>query len=106
MIDNLGDAISHAREVAEKLTEKAKLMREGSKNGLFYPKDFEDCETCASDHEQLADWLTELADRREADKELEEMAGRLKDSLFGDGIRFALKVISEMRKHDSGSEDK
>ena len=68
MIDNLGDAISHAREVAEKLTEKAKLMREGSKNGLFYPKDFEDCETCASEHEQLADWLEELAERREADK--------------------------------------
>lgn len=61
MIDNLTEAITHAREVAKEIRQANEEMPNGCKlsKGL--------CE-CAAEHEQLADWLTELQERREADK--------------------------------------
>ena len=59
MIDNLTEAISHARETASKLRKMTSIT-----NG----KPYEECLECASEHEQLASWLTELAERREADR--------------------------------------
>ena len=93
----LDEAIVHAREVAEEKRndyERACALNVPSEGF---------CE-CAAEHEQLADWLTELQERREAVKKLEEAADNYKDSLFGDGIRFALKVIGEPRKRDWESE--
>ena len=58
MINNLNEAISHAREVAEK-------ARNDADSGYF---DEDKCLECAKEHEQLADWLEELKARREADR--------------------------------------
>lgn len=89
----LDEAIVHAREVAEEKRndyERACALNVPSEGF---------CE-CAAEHEQLAEWLTELQDRREAVKKLEKATEYYKDSVFGDGIRFALKVIGEPRKRD------
>lgn len=61
MIDNLTEAITHAKEVAKEIRQANEEMPNGCKlsKGL--------CE-CATEHEQLADWLTELKERREADR--------------------------------------
>ena len=61
MIDNLTEAITHSREVAKEIRQANEEMPNGCKlsKGL--------CE-CATEHEQLADWLTELQERREADR--------------------------------------
>lgn len=59
MID---EAIRHCREKAEKLR-KDSVKR--LQVGLLHAAN--DCEECASEHEQLAEWLTELKQRREAE---------------------------------------
>lgn len=58
----------------------------------------------ASRYNQLASLLTELKERRDGVKKLEGTAEYYEDSLYGDGIRFALKVIGEPRKRDWESE--
>lgn len=62
MIDNLKDAIEHAREVAEYFTMKSNELYERQYEASL------SCNECAKDNEQIADWLTELAERREADR--------------------------------------
>ena len=59
MIDNLTDAISHARDVAKNW--ESQLVNCVSEEGR------NKCKECAKEHEQLASWLTELKERREAD---------------------------------------
>lgn len=49
----IDEAISHAREVAE---EKRK-----SKSVNLAPEIISECELCAQEHEQLAEWLEEFA---------------------------------------------
>ena len=61
MIDNLTEAITHAREVAEEL-------REDAKHFVYSKNNKAECLECATEHEQLAAWLTELQERREADR--------------------------------------
>ena len=56
MITELDEAIKHCKEVAEKLRDDAESR--------FY--DGDSCLACADEHEQLAEWLTELQERREA----------------------------------------
>lgn len=56
----LDEAIKHCHEKAREL------------RGLPFKEEMEiediaDCEECAEEHEQLAGWLTELKERREAD---------------------------------------
>ena len=103
MIDNLTDAITHAKEVAKELRKDADYL--DAPYGMDTSARTE-CLECAAEHEQLAAWLEELAERREVDKNLEELADFWKDSLFGDGIRFALKAIDEVKKRDWEREDK
>ena len=55
MINSLDDAIKHCEEVAEKYCEK---VEEG-----LTADDF--CDSCASEHRQLAEWLKELNTYRE-----------------------------------------
>lgn len=56
----LDEAIAHCREEAEKLR-KDSVKR--LQVGLLHAAN--DCEECAAEHEQLAEWLTELKQRRE-----------------------------------------
>ena len=56
MIDNLTEAINHAREVAKENRNKARLFA----NNPFYGTISTKCEECATEHEQLAGWLEEL----------------------------------------------
>lgn len=58
------EAISHAREVAE-------LQREKANNITTIPSHKVICNTCAEEHEQLAEWLEELKAYRE--KELKHI---------------------------------
>ena len=56
----LDEAIAHAKEVSENW--KSQLVNCVSEEGSYK------CLECAKEHEQLAEWLTELKERREADK--------------------------------------
>lgn len=56
----LDEAIAHAKEVAENW--KSQLVNCVSEEGSYK------CLECAKEHEQLAEWLTELKERREADR--------------------------------------
>ena len=102
MIDNIDEAISHAREVAEEQKKQGSICCDSLEDTIRAEK----CLECAKEHEQLAEWLEELRERRDAVKKLEESAEYYKDSLFSDGICFALKVISEPTKRDWENEDK
>ena len=90
MIDNIYKAIIHAREVAKNW--RSQLVNCVSEEGRC------ECQERAAEHELIADWIEELTERREVVDRLEEVAKDYKDSLFGDGIRFALKIIREPRK--------
>lgn len=65
MIDNLTEAIAHAREVAKEKRELAKTICPWADDG---EETLNECFECAEEHEQLASWLEELAERREADR--------------------------------------
>ena len=56
----LEDAIKNAKETAKSLRYEAEYCR---KNG--FPDESPKCISCAEEHEQLAEWLEELKDRRE-----------------------------------------
>ena len=100
----LDDAISHARTVAKNVRYNAYTFTEQDLLDENCRQAKAECLECASEHEQLAAWLEELAERREVDKNLEELADFWKDSLFGNGIRFALKAIDDVKKRDWESE--
>lgn len=69
MIDNLKDAIAHAKEVAIYQRRVADTWDDLSDRvKMNVPPDYQICLECAKEHELLAEWLTELAERREADK--------------------------------------
>lgn len=59
----LDEAIKHCHE-------KAKELRiEAIEGRSMYPQKHKaECLECAKEHEQLAEWLTELKERREADR--------------------------------------
>ena len=65
MIDNLTEAITHCKEKAKELRKKAIDDYANDKTTLA---EFADCRECASEHEQLAALLEELAERRETDR--------------------------------------
>lgn len=60
MITTLEEAISHAKEVAENW--KSQLVNCVSEEGR------NKCLECVAEHEKTAEWLTELQERREADR--------------------------------------
>lgn len=55
----LDEAIKHCDE-------KAKELREQPFKEKMDIEDIADCETCAEEHEQLAEWLTQLKRLKEA----------------------------------------
>ena len=59
----LEEAIKHAEEVAEENSKRAKHIRAKMASEVALSNATE-CETCADDHRQLAEWLTELKSRR------------------------------------------
>ena len=65
MINNLQEAIVHAREKAEELKERAfSDFDSWTDEGKVLATN---CLECAAEHEQLAAWLTELQKRRETE---------------------------------------
>lgn len=69
MINDLTEAITHAKEKAKELNDTAdNWKRLSDEKGLALPSDYEPCKECAAEHDQLATWLTELEERREADR--------------------------------------
>lgn len=58
----LEEAIKHCREKAEELRSTAEKQWNGGEISL---RDYTDCRECASEHQQLAEWLEELKARRE-----------------------------------------
>lgn len=83
MIDNLTEAISHAREVAEELKKEVERndLKYGKSNNPIDLKVAAECLECAKDHEQLASWLEELKARREADRWI-PVSERLPENAF------------------------
>ena len=61
MMINLEEAIQHCIKVAEEQENKAKVL-----NGDFYQSRRNDCLECAKEHRQLAEWLKELKDYKDA----------------------------------------
>ncbi len=59
----LNEAIKHCEEKAKELKEQAKIY----KGNFLWERDAKECQKCAEEHEQLADWLRELKARRDAD---------------------------------------
>lgn len=60
----LDEAIKHCHEKARELKADTELFKRVKATS----EKIKDCEECANEHEQLAEWLTELKERREADK--------------------------------------
>lgn len=58
----LNEAIAHAKEVAKDRNETA------NNTPTEYGDYINSCRECAKEHEQLANWLEELQERREADR--------------------------------------
>ena len=105
MANNIYEVWHHAMKVASDARYKAKLFTESDLLDESCKKAKAEYLECAEEQEQLAAWLDELEERRAAVKKLEEAATYYKDSVFGDGIRYALQVISEPRIRDSESEE-
>lgn len=63
----LDEAIKHCEEKAKELSDKA--YAEWGK-GMTEEEAY-DCNECAREHEQLAEWLKELKARREADNDID-----------------------------------
>lgn len=66
----LGEAIKHCLEVAEQNDAQAEKWRE--EGGEEWGKTTA-CRECAADHRQLAEWLTELKELREENKEAKRL---------------------------------
>lgn len=73
---NIDEAIAHAMEVAER-QEYLSTQNHGYCEEKWNVKAREKCAKCASEHRQLAEWLTELKDLREENKVLMQECDRL-----------------------------
>lgn len=106
MIDNLTEAISHAKEVAKANRDKAESYNCG--------EDYEqikanECVVCAKEHEQLADWLTELKQRREHDKkgecqecEFKKFSERMVDVIVDVMNKYGITSVEELEQRVRG----
>jgi hypothetical protein len=59
----LDEAIEHCKDVAKQNERKA--IRNRNHGGYVYEAEARICEKCAMEHQQLAEWLEELKERRE-----------------------------------------
>ena len=74
----LDEAIKHCLEVAEH--NEAKAQKIGVQFlGTTKDREATECRECAADHRQLAEWLTELQQKRDAVKHLSEWNRKLTD---------------------------
>lgn len=73
----LNEAIKHAIEVADHYDELIKTDNHGS---VFNGSD-ENCVKCANEHRQLAEWLTELKERRGAEDDAIDLLYQIKEEL-------------------------
>lgn len=72
----LNEAIAHAREVAEEMRKQAAIGLDSMTDTIRVER----CKECAEEHEQLAAWLTELAEYQklfDSPKEAEEVLNML-----------------------------
>ena len=66
----LDEAITHARETSAKKRKQADNYRTYSlHDGHVWNDNIEGCEDCAKEHEQLAEWLTQLKEYRQLEKQ-------------------------------------
>lgn len=106
MIDNLKDAINHAREVANEKRFMEDHWTKQDKEDKWHDKRqswITECKECAKEHEQLAEWLTELQVRREADdisfegmtvsEALHDLENCVLPVVGGKSIRIAIKAL-------------
>ena len=95
----LEEAIKHCEEVADKYCEKVE-------DGLT-ADDF--CDSCASEHRQLADWLRELKAYREilanADKLIESEYGYVIIEGYADVVAKMNEVFKEANAEDKESDN-
>lgn len=65
---SLDEAIIHAEEVAEENEKRAEYSSGRIENGMgiFYENEANKCLECAKEHRQLAEWLKELKQKRQA----------------------------------------
>ena len=88
---NLDEAIKHCNEKAKELSDKA--YSQWGKN--MTEEQAYDCNECAREHEQLAEWLTELKAYREAFDSLD-----IPGISFGKRLAEALTKIEEIRNNE------
>lgn len=66
----LDEAIAHARETSAKKRKQADNYRTYSlHDGHVWNDNIEGCEDCAKEHEQLAEWLTQLKEYQQLEKQ-------------------------------------
>ncbi len=104
----IDEAITHAEEVAEEKNKEAdRIYRAYS----IYPSDddaleYDDCIACAEEHRQLAGWLKELKEKRQAIEGIRaEIEGRVTEGdVYGTnpGLKLALLIID---RHIKGETD-
>lgn len=95
MIDNLEDAITHAKKVAEELEEQAfSDFDSWTDEGKVLATN---CLECAAEHKQLAAWLTQL-------KTVKDIVRKFNDDTLGftyssnDFITAIIEAVSEEEK--------
>ena len=112
---SIDEAIKHAEEVAESQEYEGKKLE---KSGEKYYYEYENycasqCFECAEEHRQLAEWLKELKQTRQA---IEDIKTEIESKTYGDymghneyemavsdGLEKALIIID---KHISGNDNK
>lgn len=65
MIDNLDEAIKHCIKIAEAEENKYSYFMESAKSDAMREEEAK-CKECANEHRQLAKWLKELKDYKDA----------------------------------------
>ena len=97
MINTLGEAIAHERKVVENLREITSTLRVKNESEEQRLNEWAEC---AEEHEQLISWLTELQERREADR-LISVKERLPENdnpvLVYDGVDMFVAWFSDER---------
>ena len=95
----LDEAIKHAEEVAEAYT----------KYNIY--GDFESCDECGKEHQQLAEWLKELKQLREQKDVLNKIKAEIEDLTYYSWeisprtvIDDVLEIIDKYREGDNDAE--
>lgn len=100
----IDESIKHAEEVAEENEQNCKVMNNFPTDNIATRS----WKKCAEEHRQLAEWLNELKQKRQAIEDIKaeiESDWQLKlfpRSPFSCGLRRALEIIE---KHISGKEN-